>query len=293
MSGGESIPAGLGAREAAARAEDAAADTMGGAAARAETAAVGENEETAVIDVHAPHGGIHTWKDFWIHLGTIALGLLIAIGLEQSVEAVHRLHERHQLEVDLRAEGLRNRQKALDDIVLDQKIVAWLLHLQRGVDEARDTSGKAPFVYPARPDGFLDSPRFATYRTLETGAWATANGSSLLVLLPRGEAETYANVYSIVDLVQESREQLRVLEMQQGAFETRFSRGTYPPEFELSRLTQQQLGDYEVLLANELEGVRIEGNRLRVFATANDYVLSGSLNWDDLHKSVVKESTPQ
>ena len=102
----------------------------------------GTNEETAVIDVHAAHGGIHTWRDFWIHLGTIALGLLIAIGLEQSVEAVHRLHERHQLEADLRAEGLRNQKKAADDIVLNEKIVAWLLQLQRGVDEARDTGGR-------------------------------------------------------------------------------------------------------------------------------------------------------
>ena len=68
---------------------------------------IGENksEETPVIDVHAPHGGLHTWKDFWIHLGTITLGLLIAISLEQSVEWLHRLHERGQLEEDLRSEA--------------------------------------------------------------------------------------------------------------------------------------------------------------------------------------------
>ena len=100
-------------------------------------------------------------------------------------------------------------------------------------------------------------------------------------------------MYSISDLVRESREQLRVLEMRQGAFETRFSHGTYPPEFELSRLTPQQLDDYEALLADELEGIRIESNRLQVFAAANDYVLSGNLNWDDLHKAVVQASTPQ
>lgn len=46
-----------------------------------------------MLDVHSPHGAAHTWKDFWIHLGTISIGLLIAIGLEQSVEAIHRLHE--------------------------------------------------------------------------------------------------------------------------------------------------------------------------------------------------------
>jgi len=55
-----------------------------------------KHEESTMIDVHAPHGGVHTWKDFWIHLGTITLGLLIAISLEQSVEWMHHLHQRHQ-----------------------------------------------------------------------------------------------------------------------------------------------------------------------------------------------------
>ena len=36
------------------------------------------------------------------------IGLLIAISLEQSVEGLHHVHQRHQLEEDLRAEGERN-----------------------------------------------------------------------------------------------------------------------------------------------------------------------------------------
>src|SRR5580704_18116854 len=68
-----------------------------------------KSKETPVIDVHAPQGGVHTWKDFWIHLGTITLGLLIAISLEQSVEWLHHRHQRHQLEADLHSEALHNR----------------------------------------------------------------------------------------------------------------------------------------------------------------------------------------
>jgi hypothetical protein len=41
------------------------------------------------MEVHPPHAPLHSWKDFWIHLGTITIGLLIAISLEQSVEALH------------------------------------------------------------------------------------------------------------------------------------------------------------------------------------------------------------
>jgi cytochrome c553 len=39
-----------------------------------------EKEETPVLDVHMPHA-THTWKDFFIHLGTITAGLLIAFAL--------------------------------------------------------------------------------------------------------------------------------------------------------------------------------------------------------------------
>src|ERR1700730_5806902 len=42
-----------------------------------------------MLDVHAPHEPIHTWKSFFIHIATIVIGLLIAVGLEQAVEAIH------------------------------------------------------------------------------------------------------------------------------------------------------------------------------------------------------------
>lgn len=46
-----------------------------------------------MLDVHPPHQAAHSWKDFLIHIATIVIGLLIAIGLEQSVEWVHHHNE--------------------------------------------------------------------------------------------------------------------------------------------------------------------------------------------------------
>jgi hypothetical protein len=46
-----------------------------------------------MIDVHPPHGPTHSWKDFLIHMSAICLGLLLAIGLEQTVEYIHHRHE--------------------------------------------------------------------------------------------------------------------------------------------------------------------------------------------------------
>src|SRR6202007_1914636 len=57
-----------------------------------------------MIDVPPPHKSTHTWTDFLIHIATITVGLFIAIGLEQAVEHFHHLHQRHQLEDNLRDE---------------------------------------------------------------------------------------------------------------------------------------------------------------------------------------------
>lgn len=46
-----------------------------------------------MIDVHAPHHTVHTWRDFFVHIATIVVGLLIAIALEQTVESIHAQHE--------------------------------------------------------------------------------------------------------------------------------------------------------------------------------------------------------
>jgi hypothetical protein len=42
-----------------------------------------------MLDMHPPHQSIHTWRDFFIHIATIVVGLCIAVGLEQTVEFFH------------------------------------------------------------------------------------------------------------------------------------------------------------------------------------------------------------
>jgi hypothetical protein len=45
-----------------------------------------------MIDIHPPHHAATTRRDFFIHLFTVVLGILIAIGLEQTVEYLHHRH---------------------------------------------------------------------------------------------------------------------------------------------------------------------------------------------------------
>jgi hypothetical protein len=66
--------------------------------------------EQPMIDVHPPEHGIHGARDFFLHLLTITVGLLIAIGLEQSVEALHHRHQRKEAETNIREELQANRE---------------------------------------------------------------------------------------------------------------------------------------------------------------------------------------
>lgn len=103
-----------------------------------------------MLDVHMPHA-THTWKDFFIHIATITVGLLIAVSLEQTVEWVHHLHQRHQLEADLRAEAARNHDNAEIDIAIYDNVVKWLLQLQSAGRRCTDGQSQSAFRLPRSP----------------------------------------------------------------------------------------------------------------------------------------------
>ncbi len=46
------------------------------------------------MDIHAPEGPAHSFRDFVVHIGIVTIGILIALALDGLRE---RLHERHQL----------------------------------------------------------------------------------------------------------------------------------------------------------------------------------------------------
>ena len=42
------------------------------------------------MEVHVPEEPVMTWRQFFIHMGIVVLGLMIALSLEQSAEWLHR-----------------------------------------------------------------------------------------------------------------------------------------------------------------------------------------------------------
>ena len=200
------------------------------------------------MDVHAPHQPLHTWKDFWIHLGTITIGLLIAISLEQSVEKLVHVHQRHQLEEDLRAEAAKN------ILILDRNYrnldtyMAWISQVRDTVNAMHASGGKIKLPYPPRPD----SDRIILTMPSST-AWTTAQASALVGLLPREEAKMYDRVYYELKLYSDVQTTRADAIRQENYFLARFAPVTLTPlKPDLSLMSVDQLDQFSALLTDDL-----------------------------------------
>lgn len=66
-------------------------------------------EPAPMLEVHPLHEAIHTWKGFVIHIATIVVGLLIAVGLERTVEYIHHRQQLREAREELSRELQDNR----------------------------------------------------------------------------------------------------------------------------------------------------------------------------------------
>jgi hypothetical protein len=195
-----------------------------------------------MLDVHAPHERIHTWKDFATHILAIVVGLLIAVGLEQTVEYVHHSHQRKalregvvadfQLYLLLVDEFTRANTQQLDD-------VAARIHQVRQFMEKRDTLGPPHFRPTVPPD------------TLRLGNTEAAKNSGLLQLLSPGEVATATDAEVSFGRVAEYRETVRAATRKRTIFEQKFQSEDLPDSFNFSSITRLQLDDYLERLLDE------------------------------------------
>jgi hypothetical protein len=68
-----------------------------------------------MLDVHPPHEPAYTWRDFFVHLATITIGLFIALTLEGCVEWTHHRHLVREARDNLRSE-IEENQKELREV---------------------------------------------------------------------------------------------------------------------------------------------------------------------------------
>jgi hypothetical protein len=224
------------------------------------------------MDVHPPHGPLHHWKDFWIHLGTITVGLLIALALEAGAEELHHLHQRHQLEEDLRNEGLRNREIMENDFVYLDNVVSYVLAENHRVLEME--------AGVATPDVAPVSGRL--YMNPAQAAWVTAVAGGALDLLPPEEARVYARLYRISDVSYEAAVTSNKTLVDVEAYDAKFADGVgYPPKPDLTRMSKAELDELSTLLLKDAMTLRYQKLRVKYLYGSNEAVLRGETSERD------------
>lgn len=140
-----------------------------------------------MIDVHAPHEATHTWKDFLIHMSAICLGILIAIGLEQTAELIHHAHERRQLRDDLHTEAEQKIPLLHQNEAIAAAGIAWYREILKAGRDVTPSGGFVTFVLPPRA-------RTGSLLVINSAVWPAAKASGSIAVLSRDEIERWDEV---------------------------------------------------------------------------------------------------
>jgi len=181
-----------------------------------------------MFDIHPIRHALASWREFAFDIATISVGLLIAIALEQSVEKLHHLHQRHQLQHDLFEEAKRNRQTLIADLELEAER-AWFLAAMSAAAEplGKDRVALALPPTPCIPgtlgaNGMSDTIN-THYFAPSDAVWATARDAGVIVLLPVEEARMYARLEHNNSLLAAERDRVELACNAIVALQTRFA----------------------------------------------------------------------
>ena len=143
------------------------------------------------MDVHAPHEPVHTWKDIFIHLAIVTVGLFIALMLEGLVEWSHHRHLVAEARENIRQEITDNLKLADADLSSLKQDEDRLRKNLVQLDEIRSTHNwnHRNLSYTLHWDSFDDS------------AWRSARDTGALSFMEYKQVQGLADVYGQQEIV--------------------------------------------------------------------------------------------
>jgi hypothetical protein len=139
-----------------------------------------------MIDIHPPQHAPMTRREFFVHLFIVILGILIAIGLDQTVEVIHHAQERCALIENFHHECADNLKVFELDLRLVHQNIAWEQSSLAALRNARPQGGAITVTMPSGPNGGMHAP--------SRSVWSVAKSSGKVELLPENLAEVFDRV---------------------------------------------------------------------------------------------------
>ncbi len=142
-----------------------------------------------MLDVHPPHEKMHGIRDFFLHLFTITVGLLIALALEGCAERWHHRQLRDEADANLRQE-IRENAKEIESA-----------HVANASEQAN--LEKVLEFLEARKEGRnYDSHEIRlgmAIGELKNASWKTASATGALSYMEYDHVQSYATAYQLQD----------------------------------------------------------------------------------------------
>jgi hypothetical protein len=243
-----------------------------------------------MLDVHPPHAATHSWKDFFIHVATICVGLLIAVGLEQTVEYFHHRSEARDLREQMR--GVFENNLKLEPTFLSRtgEFRAYMVELRTAVEARR--SGHPLPTEPDRNDprmrAFTATPSLAPYdAAMQNGTVALLSSNEIRLYNRVGKQREY-----VTDAITDWMKAISNME----DFEKQFTASPGSIELlgivttpDLSRLSPAELLEYRKLIAAVINSTDRLMTRTILIDTMGQAILDGVTDEDQLMSATVKQ----
>jgi len=145
------------------------------------------------VEVHPPHGPIRSVKEFLVHLLAITIGLLIALGLEASVEWVHHRRlvreARENIFQEIR-DNERNVAEELNALPTEKSYLRKTLDTVSEPLSQRQTESNGDFKW--------------SFARLNASGWEAALSTGAVVHMSYQEARRYSELYALQLLFNEN-----------------------------------------------------------------------------------------
>jgi hypothetical protein len=142
-----------------------------------------------MLDVHPPHSKFHSIGEFFLHLFTITIGLLIALGLEAVAEHHHHQQQRAEAETTLRQEITDNQAQLA---AVHKSIASEQANLIRSIKFLEAREANQPYDIAGMSLAFSIVP-------LRDASWRTATATGVLSYMEYDRVKLYAAAYHMQD----------------------------------------------------------------------------------------------